>query len=397
MPDPAPGSASEVFRASLALGCTSFGGPIAHLGYFERAYVRDRRWLSGDEYAALVGMCQLLPGPTSSQVGFLIGLRRAGWRGGLASWLGFTLPSALVMLAAALFFASTGVQSLRPIEHGLQLAAVAVVAQAVWTMGRRACRDAATIAIALVILAMMLRIHSPLAQAAAILLGAIAGLALTRPTPGPSADLARFVTRRAGMLALAIFLVLLIASLVAAAGHGHGLADLASVFYRAGALVFGGGHVVLPLLRESLVPAGWLGDDVFLTGYGLAQSVPGPLFSVAAYLGAATTAGGGAEIVRGAVCLVAIFLPGLLLAVAALGAWTRLARMDAAQRALAGIGAAVVGVLAAALYDPVWTTAVRDVPDGAIAVVAVVLLERFSVPPIAVVALCVMASMLRAS
>ena len=218
------------------------------------------------------------------------------------------------MLAAALFFARTGVQSLRPIEHGLQLAAVAVVAQAVWTMGRRACRDAATIAIALVTLAMMLRIHTPLAQAAAILLGAVRARAQeTTPCRPP---IARFVTRRAGILALAVFLVLLAGSLAATAGQAYDLAALAGVFYRAGALVFGGGHVVLPLLRESLVPAGWLGDDVFLTGYGVAQSAPGPLFSVAAYLGAATTAGGGDAMVRGAVCLAAIFLPGLLLAVA---------------------------------------------------------------------------------
>src|SRR6516162_7893731 len=396
MPVPAArspgGHPTEVLRVALRLGLTSFGGPIAHLGYFERTYVRERLWLSGEQYAALVGLCQILPGPTSSQVGFLIGLHRAGWRGALAAWLGFTLPSALLLYAGARLSAHAQGPLASATVHGLKLVAVPVVAQAVWSMARRLCTDRSTWLIALAAAGLVFASGGPDAQLVVLAAGLAAGLLWCDPASIPPGSAAQDVRPRTAWLALAAFTLLLGLSLFSWHPSPGGFA-LAQVFYRAGALVFGGGHVVLPLLRAALVPAGWLSDDAFLSGYGLAQAVPGPLFTVAAYLGAmavpAAPAGGAA------LALAAIFAPGLLLALAGSSLWSKLGQQARLGAALTGVNAAVVGVLAAALYNPVWVNAVHDGVDLAVAAIALLLLWSGRAPPLAAVLLCTVASLLR--
>ena len=390
------GSAAEVFRASLKLGLTCFGGPIAHLGYFERSYVQQRRWLDSEAYAALVALCQLLPGPTSSQVGFLVGLRRAGWAGALAAWIGFTLPSALLMYGFAVLAPHVRVPLMRAVLHGLMLTAVAVVAQAVWSMGRRLCPDLSRAAIAVLAAALLLFHSSGTLQLTALVVGAISGGLLCRKVPLQEVVLPVAIDHRLAWSALVVFCGLLLALPVLAAFAPHTWIALANIFYRAGAFVFGGGHVVLPLLREALVPSNWVSDDTFLAGYGFAQGLPGPLFTFAAYLGAAS-APAHASLAWAALALCAIFLPGLLLAIIGLSLWTRVAHVTAAQAMLAGINAAVVGVLGAALYNPVWITAIRSSADVAVALAGLVLLQRWRVPPILVVALCVVASVATAA
>ena len=390
------GHAMEVLLASLQLGLSSFGGPIAHLGYFERAYVRQRRWLSGEHFGALVALCQILPGPASSQVGFLVGLHRAGWAGALAAWIGFTLPSALLMAACALWAARVQGPLAQAGVHGLKLVAVAVVAQAVWSMGRRLCTDRVTAAIALGAGALLLATGGSSIQLLALAGGTLAGAVLCRATPTAGAALpAPAVPARIAWIALGLYALLLVGLPVAAVLFPNGLVALSAIFYRAGALVFGGGHVVLPLLRDALVPGGWISDDRFLTGYGLAQAMPGPLFTLAAYLGVASDAVANPAL-GAAVAVIFIFLPGLLAAIAGVPLWGRLARHPRLGASLAGINAAVVGFLAAALYDPVWTTSVRDAADAAIAIIGLALLQRWKAPPVAVVAACVMLSGARA-
>ncbi len=387
--------AAEVFRVTLGLGLTSFGGPIAHLGYFERAYVRRLQWLSADEYAGLVALCQLLPGPASSQVGLLVGLRRAGWAGALAAWAGFTLPSAVVLFAFALLAPRMQGPALSAVLHGLQLVAVAVVAQAVWSMAQKLCPDRRRAGLALAAAALMLVAGSAGVQILALMGGAIGGVLLCRDLPAFPALPAMPVSFRAGGTALALFLVLLVGLPFAGRVAPHSLAALAAIFYQAGALVFGGGHVVLPLLRDALVPTGWLPDDVFLAGYGATQAMPGPLFTFAAYLGAVVAPAGSAAL-WSAAALVFMFLPGILIALAGLPLWTWLARHPAAKAGLAGVNAAVVGVLGAALYDPIWTSAVMGGRDVAIALIGFLLLERWRIPPLAIVAFCVAASLVSA-
>jgi len=386
-----PQGAAEVLRIALRLGLTSFGGPIAHLGYFERTYVRERGWLSGEEYAALVALCQVLPGPTSSQVGFLIGLHRAGWRGALAAWLGFTLPSALLLYACARLAARVQGPLASALVHGLKLAAVAVVAEAVWSMARRLCTDASTWLIAAGAMVLLLASGSAGAQLAVLLAAAAAGSVWCRPAAVAVQGIAK--EQWAGTLSLGAFAVLLLGLPVLSWRYPHSGFALAQVFYRAGALVFGGGHVVLPLLRAALVPAGWLSDDAFLGGYGLAQAVPGPLFSVAAYLGAIAVPG--APPAGATMALIAIFLPGLLLALAGSSVWTTLAHHARLRAAVTGVNAAVVGVLAAALYDPVWLSGVHDGADVAVAGIGLLSLGSGRVPPLTAVVLCTAASLLR--
>jgi chromate transporter len=386
----------EALLASLQLGLTSFGGPIAHLGYFERAYVQQRKWLTGEEFGNLVALCQILPGPTSSQVGFLIGLRHAGWPGALAAWFGFTLPSALLMVACATVAATVQGPVAQAAVHGLKLVAVAVVAQAAWSMARKLCPDRATAGIALVAASMLLVVGGSSMQLAALAVGAAAGAALCRDSKLESGPLAISIRPAAAWIALGLYGLMLIGlPIVAALFPPHSLVALAGVFYRAGALVFGGGHVVLPLLRDAMVPGGWISDDRFLTGYGLAQAVPGPLFTLAAYLGAAS------DFVRvpavgAVVAVIFIFLPGLLIAVAGVSLWSRLASRPSLRGSLAGINAAVVGFLGAALYNPVWVTGIRDGADAAVAMIGLALLERWKVPPVAVVVACVVLSGVRA-
>lgn len=395
-PASGPRRVLEVFAVALGLGLTSFGGPIAHLGYFERTYVERRRWLSADDYAGLVALCQTIPGPASSQVGFLVGLRRAGWGGGVAAWTGFTLPSALLMFAFARLAPHLISTPALAALHGLKLVAVAVVAQAVWSMARKLCPDSQRAGIGLSAGVILLVFGGPAMQLVALALGAVGGLVLCRDVGDQAAPPRLPIGRGVGVAALAAFAALLLGLPLAARAAPHSLLAAAAIFYKSGALVFGGGHVVLPLLRGALVPSGWLPDSTFLAGYGAAQAVPGPLFTFAAFLGADVApngAGGLTAALWSATALAAIFLPGLLLALAALPLWAWLGRHAGARGALAGVNAAVVGVLGAALYDPIWTSAVANGRDAAIALTGLVLLERWRVPPIVVVIVSVAAAM----
>jgi chromate transporter len=380
------GSALEVFLVFLTLGVSSFGGPIAHLGYFRDAFVTRRRWLDETRYADLVGLCQFLPGPASSQVGFAIGLMRAGPLGGLAAWTGFTLPSAIALVLFAYGAGALQGPLGGGLVHGLKLVAVAIVAQAVLGMARTLCPDRERASIAVAATLLVLFDASPLVQIAAIALGGVAGLWLCRAAPpAPGGYVAIPVSRAAGVLALGAFFVLLAALPVLRAVTGSQGVALVDAFYRSGALVFGGGHVVLPLLREAFVAPGFVSDDAFLAGYGAAQAVPGPLFTFAAYLGAvaAPSPHGVAGAVMG---VVAIFLPGLLILVGCLPFWNRFRTRLGAQAAMRGVNASVVGLLGAALYSPVWTGAVLTPGDFAVALVSFVLLTVWRVPPVLAVA-----------
>jgi chromate transporter len=378
----ARGTAGEVLLAFLKLGLTSFGGPIAHIGYFHNEFVLRRRWLSERDFGQLVALCQFLPGPASSQVSFALGLMRAGAAGAAAAWAGFTLPSAALMIAfayGARFLSGPLGDSL---IHGLKLGAVAIVAQALFGMARSLTPDARRAGIAVAALALVILAGGALGQIGAILLGAVAGLLFCDSgADGAAAGPERPVFSRAGGLAfLALFLVLLAGlPLLSASGAGPAV-SLFDAFYRAGALVFGGGHVVLPLLEAAVVPPGWIDDGAFLAGYGAAQAMPGPLFTFAAYLGAAMTLAPGG-IVGGVIALVAIFAPGLLILLAALPFWHALQRQPGARAALAGTNAAVVGVLAAAFHDPVWTGAVLSPRDFLVAAAGFVALVAWKRPP----------------
>ena len=379
------GSVSEVFLAALRLGLTSFGGPIAHLGYFRNEYVVRRRWLDDQAYSELVGLCQFLPGPASSQVGYAIGWLRAGALGALAAWVAFTLPSALLMFAFALASQSFHGPKADAVVHGLKVAAVAVVAQALVGMVRTLTPDLRRIAMAAISAATMLLIAKPAVQVLFIAGGAVAGLIVCPVKPSElRGQFGHAPTRQAGVSAFVVFIAILIAlPLLGDAGDFFGLA---SVFYRSGALVFGGGHVVLPLLREGLVPH-WMNDTSFLAGYGAAQALPGPLFSIASYLGAVSVPALAPW--ASALAVLAIFLPGLLLVTGSLAFQRSIMGNVRARRAMAGVNAAVVGILAAALYDPLWTTGIATLVDVIVAAGAFFLLLRFKTPPILVVALCV--------
>lgn len=384
------GSAGEVFVAFLKLGLTSFGGPIAHLGYFRDELVLRRRWIDDAGYADLMALCQFLPGPASSQLGFTLGVMRGGGlMGGLAAWAGFTLPSALLLVACALGAAGIAGSGAAGVLHGLKLVAVAVVAQAVWGMARSLAPDRPRAGIALAALALVTFAGSALGQVAAIVAGALAGLALCRAPAAASAPHVALpvpLSRRTGALLLAVFLGLLVLPPLLAAATGAQAVALFDAFYRSGALVFGGGHVVLPLLQQEVVATGWVSPETFLSGYGLAQAVPGPLFTFAAYLGAVMGPAPGG-IAGAAIALVAVFLPGLLLVTGMLPFWDGLRRRAMAQAAMRGANAAVVGLLGAALYSPVFTGAVFDAPDFVAATAGFVLLTVWKAPPLVVVVL----------
>lgn len=383
------GRALEVLWAFLRLGLTSFGGPVAHLGYFRTEFVERRRWLDEARYADLVALCQFLPGPASSQVGIAIGLGRAGWGGALAAWAGFTLPSALALVAFAHGVTQWPALSASGAVHGLKVVAVAVVAQAVWGMARALCPDRLRAGIAVAAALLVLAAPTAAGQVGAIVLGGLVGrwalrLAAVDPLE-PALHRDPGIGRRTGALLLALCAALLVGLPVLATTLSSTLLHAVAVVYQAGALVFGGGHVVLPLLQAGVVPTGWVDNDTFLAGYGAAQAVPGPLFSVAAYLGAVMPAPlGGAW--GAAVLLVAIFVPGFLLVAGALPFWEALRQRTGAQRAMGGIQAAVVGVLAAALYDPVWTGAIGSRADFGLALAAFGLLVVGRVSPAWVVA-----------
>ncbi|ODS62768.1 MAG: hypothetical protein ABS41_06160 [Arenimonas sp. SCN 70-307] len=371
----------RIFLVFLRLGLTSFGGPIAHLGYFREEFVVRRRWLSEEEYAQLLAICQALPGPASSQLGFAVGLLRGGWRGGVAAFLGFTLPSALLMLGLALLAPRLDGPLAQSVVHGLKLVAVVVVAHGLWGMARSLVPDGPRALLGVLAFAAMTFSGAAWLQLALIAAGGLLGLVLCRHVPAlPVAGLAVRHGRGAGLVLLSLFAALLVAALLLAGGEATPL-SLAAAFYEAGALVFGGGHVVLPLLEQSTVASGWLARDDFLAGYGAAQVLPGPMFSLAAYLGALAPTGD-APALGAAIALLAMFLPGLLLVAALLPLWGGLARLRGASPAIAGINAVVVGLLAAALAGTVAPAGLQGPADVAIALgaLAALLWKRVNLP-----------------
>ncbi|UEQ02631.1 chromate efflux transporter [Halomonas profundus] len=374
----ARGRIGEVFWVFLALGLTSFGGPVAHLGYFRTAFVERRQWLSEQAYADLVALCQFLPGPASSQVGFALGLLRAGPWGAAMAWLAFTLPSAIILVLFAFGAAVLDGPIGSGIIHGLKVVAVAIVAHAVWGMARNLCPDKTRTGIALAAVLTVVLVSGPLGQVSAIVLGGLAGLTLCRDSAVATASESLHfpVTRKAGMVALGVFAGLLIL-LPLLAGMAVWL-DIADAFYRSGALVFGGGHVVLPLLEAEVVQSGWLTSDEFLAGYGAAQAVPGPLFTFAAYLGALLPGING--LVGALLALLAIFIPGFLLLVGVLPFWNQFRQWGSAQALMRGANAAVVGILGAALYQPVWTSAIIGAEEFALALTGFLLLTVWKLP-----------------
>ncbi|HTL69587.1 MAG TPA: chromate efflux transporter [Lacunisphaera sp.] len=409
-------SLAQLFLVALRLGCISFGGPVAHLGYYRKEYVERRRWIDDAHFADLVALCQFLPGPSSSQTGFAIGCQLRGLAGGLAVWLGFTLPSAILMTAFALGLASSGHFEAAGWMRGLKVAAVAVVGSAVWTMGRSLCPDWSRRVLALAAAALVFWVPRAWTQIAVIGAGALVGLSLRgnvgaesdgapgakrrvvagdgRPEggPGPDPTGVREITRGAqpdcaptkgtGMACLLLFGGLLLGLPAVVRITNFPALDAFDRFYRVGALVFGGGHVVLPLLEHEVVAPGWLTHDRFLAGYGAAQALPGPLFTLSAYLGASIAPGGWSG---AAVALVAIFLPGLLLTAGVLPFWHEVRAQAGPQAALRGANAAVVGVLLAAFYDPVCTAALTSGRATGLAVAALLALGSGRVPVWAVV------------
>ena len=382
------GSLFQVFWAALRLGLTSFGGPIAHLGYFREEYVVRRKWLDEQSYADVVALAQSLPGPASSKVGIIVGTVRAGLPGAVLAWLGFTMPSAI-----ALMVFGYGVQQFAVADagwlHGLKLAAVAVVAQAVWGMSRNLAPDRERATIAIVAAIVALTWHSAVTPVLIIVIAGVVGWRLL-PAPVTESDrvaISQRIRPWMGIVALVLFFVLLLGlpSLRQVSGENQTLAVVDS-FYRSGSLVFGGGHVVLPLLQSEVVAPGWVGNETFLAGYGAAQAVPGPLFTFSAYLGTVMIPEPNG-VIGGLIALGAIFLPAFFLTIGPLPFWDILRRRPAFQSVLRGVNAAVVGLLLAALYDPVWTSAVKDASDFALASAALGLLMLWKLPPWLVVIL----------
>ena len=390
------GSSLEVFLAFLKLGLTSFGGPVAHLGYFRTEFVERRKWLDDKSYSDLVALCQFLPGPASSQVGIALGLGRAGWWGALCAWMGFTLPSAIALILFAFGVTQWAALAQSGAVHGLKVVAVAIVAQAVWGMAKNLCPDRLRAGIAIVAALVVLAIPSAMGQIGAIVAGGLVGRWAVQLGHLPAAEHRNYgVSKKVGAALLILFGILLVVLPVLASTAGSPTLSVISSFYQSGALVFGGGHVVLPLLQAGVVPSGLVTNDAFLAGYGAAQAVPGPLFTFAAYLGAVMT-GELSGWMGGLVLLITIFVPAFLLVVGALPFWEPLRQRDGIQRAMAGVNAAVVGVLAAALYDPVWTSAIHSRADFGLALAAFGLLVYGRKSPVLVVALAAMAGWLLA-
>lgn len=384
VPDRSPWA---VFLVFLKLGLTSFGGPVAHLGYFREEFVVKRRWLSDRTYADLVSLCQFLPGPSSSQVGMALGLSRAGYAGAFAAWAGFTLPSAIALILFALGIASYGEAIDHGLLQGLKVVAVAVVAQAVWGMARNLCPDALRVTLMMIAACLVLLVPSVWIQVAVMAAAGVAGLFLFKPekVEAHEAFPVMAVTKRAGIAWLVLFAGLLLGlPFLVKVFPGQAMA-MFDAFYRAGSLVFGGGHVVLPLLQTEVVPSGWVGNEAFLAGYGVTQAVPGPLFTFAAFLGAAMNQAPTGWL-GGMLCLIAIFLPSFLLLAGALPFWEQLRRNAGMKSALMGINAAVVGLLLAALYQPIWTSAILAPQDFCLALLGFIALVFWKLPPWLVVA-----------
>lgn len=379
-------SSWKVFLIFLRLGLTSFGGPIAHLGFFRTEFVDRRRWLDEEHYADVVALSQFLPGPASSKVGIIIGVLRAGIPGALAAWLGFTLPSALALILFGYGVAALGDLSGAGWLHGLKIVAVAVVAQAVWGMARNLCPDRERLAIAAAATVLALAVPSTLGQVGAIVLGGLIGW---RFLPGEVVQLIPLplrIGRWWSVASIVLFFALLAGLPLLAASTGSHLLAVFEAFYTSGSLVFGGGHVVLPLLQAATVPPGWVDNDAFLAGYGAAQAVPGPLFTFAAFLGTVMGPQPNGWL-GGLICLLGIFLPSFFLAIGPLPYWNWIRQHPVMRSVLKGVNAAVVGLLLAALYDPVWTSAIHSSADFAIAAVALLLLVSWKTPPWLVVVL----------
>ncbi len=377
----------EILFVATRLGLTSFGGPVAHIGYFREEYVVRRKWLDEGTFAELIALCQFLPGPASSQLGMAVGIKRGGLVGGFAAWLGFTLPSAIALILFAYGVNELGAQAGASWLHGLKIVAVAVVAFALWGMGRTLTPDRTRITIAVIAAAVALTTGGIAAQLAVIAGGAVLGLFILRAPERPSnAESISTGSKRSALLLLLLFCGLLFALPVASSLTESLAIDVVDSFYRTGALVFGGGHVVLPLIEAEVVPPGWVTSSEFLAGYGAAQAVPGPLFTFSAFLGASmdglTPAWGG-----GLLALAAIYAPSFLLVPSALSFWERLRGVARARQALMGVNAAVVGLLLAALYDPLWISAIEMPVDFAVAVAAFALLAFWKAPPWLVVLL----------
>jgi chromate transporter len=373
-------SAAAVFMVFLRLGLTSFGGPVAHIGYFHDEFVARRKWLDERAYADLVALCQFLPGPASSQVGIGVGLSRAGLPGAVAAWIAFTMPSAIALIffgyGVIEFGDAVGTGAL----HGLKVVAVAVVAQAVWTMARSLCPDAKRATLAALTTIGVLAVPSPFVQVGAIIIGGLFGWVVLRTdVPKDHVDLGVRINRSLAITALTLFFAGLIGLPLLAAAYPSQTMALVDSFYRSGSLVFGGGHVVLPLLQSEVVPPGWVSTDAFLAGYGAAQAVPGPLFTFAAFLGTVMS-GAPNGIVGALICLLAIFAPSFLLVIGAMPFWDTLRRVGAVRNALLGVNAVVVGLLLAALYDPVWTSAILSAADFGLALAAFTLLVFWNTP-----------------
>jgi chromate transporter len=377
----------EIFLAFLRLGLTSFGGPIAHLGYFRQEFVAKRKWLNEHAFADLVSLCQFLPGPASSQVGIALGLSRGGIWGALLAWLGFTLPSAIALVLFAYSLSLFGPRLGTDWLHGLKLVAVAVVAQALWGMGKTLSPDKLRATFTVLAAALVTFIPHPLAQIGVIVLGGLFGwVFLPSPKKTTTGFIQSRINRTAGFILLALFFSLLFSLPIFAASFDTYWVKLFDCFYRTGSLVFGGGHVVLPLLQSQVVPQGWVSNNLFLAGYGATQAVPGPLFTFAAFLGAVSSKNPSGWL-GAAIAIVAIFLPSFLLVIGITPFWVRLRRYSGMQRAMLGINSAVVGLLLAAFYNPVWTSAIQKPADFCVATIAFLSLVFWQVPPWLIVVL----------
>ncbi|MFP6615635.1 MAG: chromate efflux transporter [Candidatus Hydrogenedentota bacterium] len=374
------GSVITVFLTFLGLGLTSFGGPVAHLGYFRDEFVVRRKWLDERAYADLVALCQFLPGPASSQVGIAVGLSRAGLPGAVAAWIAFTAPSAIALILFGYGVVAFGDEVGLGALHGLKVVAVAVVAQAIWGMAQKLCPDAKRASLAVLATIGVLAVPSPFVQVGAIVVGGIVGWALLRAAaPADHVDLGVRLPRFISITALLLFFAGLIGLPLLEMAYPFQTMALVDAFYRSGSLVFGGGHVVMPLLQAEVVPSGWVSKDAFLAGYGAAQAVPGPLFTFAAFLGTVMT-GAPTGVIGGLICLLAIFASSFLLVIGVLPYWDALRRIGGVRNALQGVNAVVVGLLLAALYDPIWTGAILSASDFGLALAAFILLVFWKTP-----------------
>ncbi|QPC47423.1 chromate efflux transporter [Mangrovibacillus cuniculi] len=376
----------EIISASTKLGFTSFGGPVAHLAYFRNEYIEKRNWMDEKAYADIIALCQFLPGPASSQVGIAIGMVRGGLLGGFLSWFGFTMPSVIALMLFALFVQGSGV-NVDGIIHGLKLVAVAVVAQALVGMGKNLAPDRERMTIAALAAITTLLIPSAIGQIGIIVVAGVIGFALYRNQKvQEGVDLALSIKKSTGVIALTIFFALLVILPILRTVFDSVYVAIFDTFYRVGSIVFGGGHVVLPMLEREVVPVGWMSDSTFLAGYGAAQAVPGPLFTLSSYLGAIMEGIPGALLATAA-----MFLPSFLLIIGVLPFWNSIRKKPTFTAALMGVNAAVVGILLAALYDPIFTSSVIEVWDFVIVIVAYVALQSWKVPAWLVVLLTAVA------